>query len=108
MHFDKHHFLLSWYKTYITYTNNGSGYDYAYLAKHVTSTTYGSYKKIKVKAIRLLSLREYSLSNLKKKLCDYAHLFSPAISLETVELVIIELKSDVILFHKSKTFNIHL
>ena len=52
------------------------------------------YKKIKVKAIRLLSLREYSVSNLKKKLCDYAHLFSPAISLETVELVIIELKKN--------------
>ena len=53
-----------------------------------------NYKKIKAKAIRLLSLREYSVSNLKKKLCDYAHLFSPAISLETVESVIIELKKN--------------
>lgn len=51
------------------------------------------YKKIKARAIRLLSRREYSINNLKKKLCDYAHLFSPEISLETVELVIKELKN---------------
>ena len=49
------------------------------------------HKKIKARAIRLLSRREYSVSNLKKKLCDYAHLFSPVISSETVELVIEEL-----------------
>ena len=52
------------------------------------------YKKIKKKAIKLLSRREYSASNLEKKLSDYAHLFSPAISSETVELVIKELKNN--------------
>ena len=51
-------------------------------------------KKLKAKAIRLLSRREYSTSNLKKKLLDYGHSFSPEVSLETVESVIDELKSN--------------
>ena len=50
-----------------------------------------NYKKIKARGIRLLSRREYSVTNLQKKLTDYARIFSPAVSSETVKLVINEL-----------------
>lgn len=49
------------------------------------------HKRIKAKAIRLLSRKEYSVSNLRRKLLEFASLFSPTIPEETVKLVINEL-----------------
>tara|TARA_A100001011_G_C14230865_1_gene808757 strand:+ start:919 stop:1392 length:474 start_codon:yes stop_codon:yes gene_type:complete len=52
------------------------------------------HRKIKLKAIRLLSKREYSLCNIEKKLSLFASSCNPQVNFQTVKSVIEELKSN--------------